>query len=363
MKKRFGGWILACWMMVACTPASPPADPGGEEKQPMTEEQAGEEVETKVKHLRVPWSLVATDRFFYISERGGAIVEVPRSGGEPSRSELRLSKPVHHKGEGGFLGLALHPDRKSQDWLFAYHTYRDQGETKNRVILLEKKKGVWTEKKALLEDIPGGFIHNGGRLGIGPDGKLYITTGDAGRENMAQNLKSLAGKILRINPDGTIPTDNPFKGSPVYSYGHRNPQGLAWTDNGRMYSSEHGPSGSESGRDEINRIQAGKNYGWPVIKGDQKKKGMVSPLYQSGKDTWAPSGMAYLDGKLYVAGLRGEQVRSFSIQEKQTRLVDSGKGRLRDLVEVEGALYVLTNNTDGRGTPKKGDDLLLKLSP
>src|SRR5690606_36432750 len=163
--------------------------------------------------------------------------------------------------------------------------------------------------------------------------------------------------------DGSVPEDNPFPDSLVYSYGHRNPQGLAWTEEGVLYSAEHGPSGDESVRDEINRIEAGKNYGWPIITGDEKRKGMISPQYQSGEDTWAPSGLTFLEGKLYIAGLRGEEVRFFATGKKESGRIFTGKGRLRDIVAVDGTLYVLTNNTDGRGSPKKGDDRLFKLAP
>ncbi|MFD1425788.1 PQQ-dependent sugar dehydrogenase [Kroppenstedtia sanguinis] len=364
MKKWFAV-LLMMLLMVSCS--APPSSQGEpeEKEKPKSVESQKEKARAKdvVTGLRVPWSLVATQQHFYISERGGAIVEVDRPKGKPIRQKLKLNKKVHHEGEGGFLGIATHADFENNGLLYAYHTYQEGGNRKNRVILLKREDGVWKEQKALLEGIPGGFIHNGGRLAIGPDKKLYITTGDGGEEKNAQNLDSLGGKILRMNPDGSVPKDNPFPGSLVYSYGHRNPQGLSWTEDGVLYSAEHGPSGDESGRDEINRIEAGKNYGWPLITGDEKKKGMVSPQYQSGERTWAPSGLASLDGKLYIAGLRGEQIRFFATKKQRTGQLFTGKGRLRDIVAVEGDLYVLTNNTDGRGTPKKEDDRLFKWSP
>jgi glucose/arabinose dehydrogenase len=359
-------WILLILLLtVSCSGPESSGNPSEKKEEPKRVETRKEKGGTRevVTGLRVPWSLAVTKEHFYISERGGAIVEVSRPGGKLTRQKLKLNKQVHHEGEGGFLGIAPHPGFEKNGLLYAYHTYRDGGKRRNRVILLKREAGVWREEKALLERIPGGFIHNGGRLGIGPDGKLYITTGDAGVEKNAQNLDSLGGKILRMNLDGNVPEDNPFPGSLVYSYGHRNPQGLAWSEKGDLYSAEHGPSGAESGRDEINRIEAGKNYGWPVITGNEKKKGMVSPQYQSGGQTWAPSGLAHQDGKLYIAGLRGEQIRFFATDKNRTGKIFTGKGRLRDIVAVDGSFYVLTSNTDGRGTPRTGDDRLFKWTP
>ncbi|MDR6227330.1 PQQ-dependent sugar dehydrogenase [Desmospora profundinema] len=314
-------------------------------------------VEVLADGLDIPWSVVEAEESVLVSERGGAIVEVPKNGGDPARKKLELEHSVRHQGEGGFLGLTLAPDFKESRALFAYHTYRAEGQVFNRVVRLEEADEVWVETDVLIDAIPGAGIHNGGRIQIGPDDKLYITTGDAADEPIAQDLENPAGKILRVELDGGIPDDNPYPGSPVYSYGHRNPQGLAWDEDGQLYSSEHGPTG----RDEINRIKAGNNYGWPEISGDEKREGMETPLYHSGSDTWAPSGLAYADGKLWVAGLRGEQVRSFSPDGKQTELKLEGEGRLRDIVPAsDGSFYILTNNNDGRGTPHEKDDRLLR---
>jgi glucose/arabinose dehydrogenase len=198
-------------------------------------------------------------------------------------------------------------------------------------------------------------------LKFGPDGKLYITTGDASQRELAQDTNSLAGKILRMNSDGSVPSDNPF-GNYVYSYGHRNPQGIAWGPDGIMYASEHG----QSSNDEINIITRGSNYGWPVIEGNQTSPGMVSPLRAFTEFTLAPSGLAYYQGNLYSAGLRGNQLRQVklsadgqSVVGEEARFQDLG--RVRDVVEYNGYLYISTSNRDGRGIPKSGDDRIVRV--
>ena len=201
-------------------------------------------------------------------------------------------------------------------------------------------------------------FHNGGRVKIGPDHKLYVTTGDAGDKANAQERQSLAGKILRLALDGKVPADNPFPHSYVFSYGHRNPQGLAWNEDGHLYSAEHGPTA----HDEINRIVPGHNYGWPVITGGETKKGLETPLFHSGDETWAPSGLSFADGKLYIAGLRGVQIRRFDLTHERSERIFQGVGRLRDVWVDDRAIYVITNNRDGRGDPEQEDDRLLKLN-
>ncbi|WP_349632598.1 PQQ-dependent sugar dehydrogenase [Neobacillus sp. SuZ13] len=191
---------------------------------------------------------------------------------------------------------------------------------------------------------------------MGPDGILYITTGDATTPETAQDVNSINGKILRMTLDGKIPSDNPFPNSYVYSYGHRNPQGLVWVGN-ILYASEHG----QSAHDEINRITPGANYGWPVIQGNEQKTGMITPLYQSGEETWAPSGLAEANGKLYAATLRGNAVREFQLSKKQTNSVVTGLGRIRDLYIDGDYLYFVSNNTDGRGNPDENDDKLYRV--
>jgi glucose/arabinose dehydrogenase len=312
--------------------------------------------ESIAEKLKVPWSITKQGNAFYISEREGNIVKI--EDGVTTRQKVLLEKRIATAAEAGLLGFVLAPDFEQSKKAYAYYTYSNSSGQFNRIIEMQLSENTWKEERILIDKIPSGPVHHGGRLEIGPDGKLYATTGDASLEpEVAQDLKSFAGKILRLNLNGSVPSDNPFKGSYVYSYGHRNPQGLAWSRAGTLYESEHGPSA----HDEINVIKAGQNYGWPVIIGDEKKAGMAIPLFQSGKDTWAPSGMAYYEGKLYVATLRGNSLREFDPEKLTTRTLVSGLGRIRDVLIDGEYLYFVTNNTDGRGTPNEKDDKLYRI--
>ncbi|WHY86252.1 sorbosone dehydrogenase family protein [Neobacillus novalis] len=318
----------------------------------------GPEVEVVAVNLSVPWSIDMLGQTFYLSERTGSIVKI--EDGKMERQRVSLEKPLAEAAEAGLLGFVLDPEFAVTQKAFVYYTYADDGGGQfNRVVdvVLGLDDGIWTEERILLDRIPSAAYHHGGRMKIGPDGKLFITTGDATTPSVAQNLGSLNGKILRMNLDGTIPADNPVPNSYVYSYGHRNPQGLAWIGK-TIYASEHG----QSAHDEINRIVAGANYGWPVIQGLEKKAGMETPLFQSGaSETWAPSGMAAADGKLYVAELRGNVVREFDVEKMQTRPVVTGLGRIRDVFIDGDYLYFVSNNTDGRGNPDERDDKMYRV--
>jgi len=323
--------------------------------------------EIAVQLLDVPWAMaVSPDGRLFVSERPGSIRVIVQGRLMPE-PVISFPPPFVSTGEGGLLGLAVDPGFASNRYLYVYHTYMERGTVLNRVLRLREQNNRAVVDRVLLDRIPGGRIHNGGRLKIGPDGKLYITTGDAGVPESAQNLSSLAGKILRLNLDGSIPADNPFPGSPVYSWGHRNPQGLAWhPDTGDLYSFEHGATA----RDEINRIRPGANYGWPVIQGSQQASGMTPPLLFSGETTWAPAGMSFVSqgpwrGRLLVAALRGEELLLVNVQTRTGEgIYQSQFGRLRDVVEAEdGSLYLLTSNRDGRGDPRPGDDKIIRLRP
>lgn len=314
-----------------------------------------QEVEVLAENLSVPWSIDRVNQTFYISERTGSIVKITNR--KIERQRVHLEKPLAEAAEAGLLGFVLDPQFSENHKAYAYYTYRDEKKGQfNRVVVLRTNGNEWTEAAILLDRIPSAAYHHGGRLKIGPDRKLYITTGDATEPDLAQNIKSLNGKVLRMNLDGSIPADNPFPGSSVFSYGHRNPQGLAWLGS-RLYASEHG----QSAHDEINMIKSGMNYGWPVIQGQAKKAGMVTPLFQSGEKTWAPSGMAASNGKLYVAALRGNAVFRFDLARMRMKPVITGLGRIRDIFVDGEYLYFISNNTDGRGNPDETDDKLYRV--
>lgn len=329
------------------------------EKEPRDDEalviQPG--VEVVAEELVIPWSIDEFNGVFYISERNGDIVKI-ENGSVERQMVYFHNRPAWGTAEAGLLGFVLDPDFAKNRLAYAYYTYEEDGSGKkySRVTSLFTNGAGWSEGDVLLDKIPSSVYHHGGRIKIGPDGKLYVTTGDATVPDLAQDLGSLNGKILRMNLDGSIPVDNPFPDSYVYSYGHRNPQGLVWID-GQLYASEHG----QSAHDEINRIKAGANYGWPVIQGKQEKAGMETPLFQSGEDTWAPSGMAVADGKLYVAALRGNAVRVYDLEKGKTQPVLTGLGRIRDIFVDGEYLYFVSNNLDGRGTPDETDDKLYRV--
>jgi glucose/arabinose dehydrogenase len=328
-------------------------------------------VETISENLSIPWSIdfVSDGRIFF-SERTGTL-QVIDNGIQKQILTLDVGG-----GEGGMLGITLDPNFENNHYIYIYYTYNEIFSTKNKLVRYVESNNSLIEDKILLEGIPGASYHDGGRIKFGPDGKLYITTGDSGDPNLSQRLDSLAGKILRINSDGTIPYDNPFSDSAVFSFGHRNPQGIDWDASNTLISTEHGPSGWRGvAHDEINLIQAGKNYGWPDVIGDETKDGMTSPLLHSGDDTWAPSGGSFYygdeiphwNGKYFVASLRGEHLLAIDFDSKYNvvsfeKLFLGEFGRLRDVVSGPDGLYVLTSNQDGRGTPSYNDDRILLIT-
>ncbi|WP_449620118.1 PQQ-dependent sugar dehydrogenase [Robertmurraya sp. Marseille-Q9965] len=347
-------WVLASVLLLSACTSSPK---NGGMNQEIQEVNIPNLTPTVIaENLNIPWSINKLDETFYISERSGSVMNIEED--TQSRQKVVLEKPLATAAEAGLLGFVLAPDFNDSRQAYAYYTYQDESGQFNRIVTLKLEGDAWQEEDLLLDHIPSGQYHHGGRLKIGPDGKLYATTGDGATDpETAPDVKSLGGKILRMNLDGSIPDDNPFGNSYVYSYGHRNPQGLAWTEDGTLYESEHGPSA----HDEINVIKPEANYGWPNVVGEEMKLGVETPLFQSGTDTWAPSGIAYYEGKLYVATLRGNAVREFDLKTKETRELITGLGRIRDVLIEDGTLYFVSNNTDGRGTPDEKDDRLYKI--
>ena len=264
--------------------------------------------EAIVEGLRVPWEVVVLPGGeFLVTERPGSLLRI----GE-DRQTIEI-QGVADRGEGGLLGLALHPDFEENGWVYLYLTSAEGGALMNRVERYALEDSTLSERTVILEGIPGAANHDGGRIVFGPDGMLYVSTGDAGVPKRAQDTQNLAGKILRVTDEGAIPSDNPF-GNAVYSYGHRNVQGLVWDEVGRLWATEHGRSGIRSGYDELNRIEKGANYGWPEVEGDETAEGIVAPEIHSGaSETWAPAGIAYAAGRVFFAGLRGETLYSADV--------------------------------------------------
>jgi len=308
--------------------------------------------------LAIPWSVAfLPDGTALVSERGTAKIKL--LDGQAGATEVGEVPDVAAEGEGGLLGLAISPDFATDQLVYAYHT----SPSDNRVVRMTFDGTVLGSPEVILDGIASNTIHNGGRIHFGPDGMLYAGVGDAGDPATAQDTGSLSGKILRMAPDGAVPPDNPFDNL-VWSYGHRNVQGFGWAEDGTMWASEFG----QSAFDELNRIEAGANYGWPVAEGIAELAGMVDPVVQWGTDDASPSGLAVVDGQVYLAALKGERLWQVpgpggtGTSLEPVAWFTGEYGRLRDVVEApDRTLWLVTNNTDGRGDPRDGDDRILQV--
>ncbi len=309
--------------------------------------------------LKVPWGIAfLPDGSALVSERDAArIVRVTPEG---DVSDVGAVAQVAGVGEGGLLGIALSPSFAQDRTLFAYYTSGRQNVVAR--LLLDDAYRI-TDQRTIFDGIPSGPIHNGGRIAFGPDGFLYVGTGEAGRRDPAQDPHDLGGKILRITPEGDPAPGNPTEGSPVWTLGHRNVQGLAWDASGRMWASEFG----QNTWDELNRIVAGDNYGWPDVEGRSGESRFHDPVRQWHTDVASPSGIAVAQGSVFMAALRGERLWQVPLLASGTgrprALLTHRYGRLRAVaVAPDGSLWVLTNNTDGRGSPRQGDDRIVRLT-
>lgn len=315
--------------------------------------------------LEVPWDIAfLPNKDFLFTERTGKLSRFDQEG----KKHLVTGTPdTRTYGEGGLLGMALHPNFAENKFIYLYFSSGGVIGTSCHIERYTLENDTLTNKTTIITGIPGAIFHDGGRMAFGPDGKLYITTGDATNSTNAQKTDSLSGKILRVNDDGSIPSDNPFKNA-VWSYGHRNPQGLAWDDQGRLWSTEHGRSGITTGYDELNVIEKGKNYGWPTIEGPTSKDWLETAQLQSGTaTTWAPASLAFYNGKMLFGGLKGESLYIADISTNPPKLTSKlvkTYGRIRTVVVgPDGFIYITTSNTDGRGTKKADDDKVIRLDP
>ena len=335
------------------------------------------EVEVWQQNLDVPWELVflPESNRALITERGGRVLLV-EDGSLQDQSYLELY--IDSRGEGGLMGMAHHPDFPETPYIYLMYTYTSSnGQLYNRVSRFTDQGNQAVEEEIIIDQIPAGNNHNGGRIAFGPDGMLYITTGETFTRKIAQDLDNLGGKILRLTPEGIIPADNPFENSPVYSLGHRNPQGIAWhPETGDLFISDHGPSGEDGlrAKDRIKVVEAGSNFGWPDKIGYFEDGEYANPLIMW-ENAVPPSGMSFYQGNLYVGTLRSESLVRIGLNrnsdeynvESIEHLFNDGSGnaaygRIRKaVVGPDGYLYFLTNNRDGRGRPRENDDQILRF--
>lgn len=366
-------------MLACCTSTGCSGEMNRSDNRVVTSDGVILRLETVASNLIVPWSLAFAGRTLYVTERQGRLLRIP---GENRQPEVVATIPdVYPRGEGGLMGLTFHPDHQSNAFLYVSYTYLDSTNTVgNRVVRYTLGEDGLKSAFIIVDGLPGSGVHNGCRIRFGPDGKLYITTGDAARKEIAQTLSSLGGKILRVNDDGTIPDDNPFPGSPVYSYGHRNPQGIDWHPaSHHLFSPEHGPSGFDGpgGGDEINVVTPGQNYGWPLVHHKDTASGMISPLLEftpavapGGASFYSRNEIPQFQSNLFVATLRGRHVLRVRLSPaspvrvlETERMLENRYGRVRDIIEgPDGSLYICTSNRDGRGTPSNDDDRIIRIS-
>lgn len=362
-----GAATVAVTMLAGCTAASPaptsPANSAPANTTPAPTAAAtdaapvapeGDPVDVATG-LVTPWSVAFVGDTALISERNtGDILELV---GDTTRV-VGTVPDVVQQGESGLLGIAV----DDSDRLYAYSTGPDGNRIERFALTGTAGSFGLGESETIVDGIPSASYHDGGRIAFGPDGMLYATTGDAGRQDASQDLGSLGGKILRMTPDGDAPADNPFPDSLVYSFGHRNPQGIAWADDGTMFAAEFG----QDTWDELNVITPGGNYGWPTVEGIAGDDAFIDPVQQWSPDDASPSGIAVVDGTVFIANLRGQTLRGVPVADPTTSTdYYSGTiGRIRHVTaSPDGGLWLLSSNTDGYGTgPREGDDRLVRVS-
>ncbi|MBD0371562.1 MAG: PQQ-dependent sugar dehydrogenase [Pyrinomonadaceae bacterium] len=339
-------------------------------------------VETVVSGLEVPWSIVfAPDGRMFITERPGRVRVFENGRLRPA--PIATIEDVRSASESGLMGLVLHPQFSTNHLLYLAYAYAGGGDQLVRVVRFRETGDALTDRKVIIEAIPAAPNHAGCRLRFGLDGKLYITTGDATDRELAQKMDSLAGKILRLNDDGTVPQDNPFVSQAgarpeIWTYGHRNPQGIDFQPGTNLlFETEHGPSGFDGpgGGDEVNIVERGKNYGWPLIHHQQMREGLESPLLEYTPACAPASGSFYrgslfqqFRGNFFFGCLRGERIIRVVLDGRkvvsQEDLLKGKYGRIREVAEgPDGAIYFSTSNRDGRGSAARDDDRILKLTP
>lgn len=372
----------AALLLIGCGKAPPPVGLAGNGVVATQTDETKFRVETVASHLEVPWAIAfLPDGRALVTERPGRvrIIENGKLRVEP----IHTIADVEPSGESGLMDLSLHPNFAENKFLYLAYAYRGGGGARVRVVRFKFAGDKFTEPKTIIEDIPAAPNHAGTRCRFGPDGKLYVTTGDATEREIAQKPDSLGGKTLRLNDDGSVPADNPFVGTAnyrpeIWTVGHRNAQGLAWQPGSNLqFQTEHGPSGFDGagGGDEVNIVEAGKNYGWPEISHTEAKAGMVSPLLEYTPACAPASGMFYngeafpaFKGNFFFGCLRGQRIIRVRLDGRrvvrQENLLENTYGRIREMAQApDGSIWFTTSNRDGRGSPAGDDDRILRLAP
>jgi len=380
MKEVVFSLILSGVLLTAAC-GQPPQGMAESETVSTREGDAKFRVETIASGLQVPWGFAfLADGNLLFTERPGRVRIV--EGGKLRAAPVYQVEDVEPSSESGLMDISLHPAFAQNKFVYLAYAYRGDGK-QVKVVRYRFDGGTFLEPKNIVENIPAAPNHAGTRARFGPDGKLYVTTGDATDWNLAQKTDSLAGKTLRLNDDGSVPEDNPFVKvkifrPEIYSVGHRNAQGLAWSPAGLMFQTEHGPSGFEGkggGADEVNFVERGKNYGWAEIYGDLKKEGMVSPLLAYSPACAPASALVYnadafpaFKGNLFFGCLRGERIIRVRLNGSQVvsqeNLLEGKFGRIREVGQApDGTIYFSTSNRDGRGRRAENDDRIMRIVP
>ena len=377
--------VLVLLLMLAATSyacGQRPQAPAANQTVSTSSGDAKFRVETVASGLEVPWGFAwLPNSDMLVTERRGRVRII--EGGKLRAEPVFVVPDVEPSGESGLMDITLHPNFASNSFLYLAYAYNKDGK-RDKVVRYTYAGGKFTDPKTIIEDIPAAQFHAGMRCRFGPDGKLYISDGDSTKWELAQQMDSLAGKILRLNDDGTVPQDNPFVGKQgvkpeIWAYGVRNPQGLAWQPGtGLLFETEHGPSGFEGkgqGGDEVNIIEKGKNYGWPVIHHQMTQAGMESPLLEYSPACAPASAMFYtgsvfkeLDGNFFFGCLAGTRIIRVVLDGRkvvrQENLFEKTYGRIREMEQgPDGYIYFSTSNRDGRGSPASDDDRIIRLVP
>ena len=356
---RIGGIVAAIIfaILIWVSPSNPPPIP-----EPTTE-YGNEYVQILATNLEKPWAIDFAGDKIFVTEKAGQ-VRVIESGVllDDPLATLRTANVFG----GGLLGIAVHPAFDNNHFIYVYYTYEKDGALWNKILRITESNNKLDAAKTIFDNIPGSVYSNGGVIKFGPDGKLYVGTGSVSDSHGPQDIQSLEGKILRLNDDGTIPNDNPFSDSPVFSFGHMNPKGLGWDNEGNLFVTEMGPSKN----DEINLVQSGGNYGWPEqeCSGNEEFIDPINcydPAIEPGGIVFYYGDKIKLDNPLVLASLRASHLFNLEIDEGEVKSqisILSGLGRIRDVaVGPDGYLYLITSNTDGKGFPDASDDKLLRI--